>query len=124
MSEEKIEGRMDLRKRCFKFSLEIIKITDHLPQKRSAWVITDQLIRSACSIGANLVEAKGSSSRKEFKKFFEISLKSSNETVYWLCLLRDSGLSKEEEVDSLLKEVNEITKMIGSAVIKLKGPKI
>ena len=87
-------------------------------------MITDQLIRSACSIGANLVEAKGSSSRKEFKKFFEISLKSANETTYWLCLLRDSGLSKKEEINSLLREVDEITKMIGSAVIKLKGPRI
>ena len=98
MNEEKIEERMDLRKRCFKFSLEIIKITDHLPQKRSAWVITDQLIRSACSIGANLVEAKGSSSRKEFKSFFEISLKSANETTYWLCRLEIVAYPKRKKL--------------------------
>jgi four helix bundle protein len=74
--------KTDLKLRCYKFSLEIIALTDKLPNKRSAWIITDQLIRSATSIGANLIEARASSSRLEFKKFYEIALKSSNETKY------------------------------------------
>jgi four helix bundle protein len=74
--------KSDLKTRCYKFSLNIIALTDGLPNKRSAWIITDQLIRSTTSIGANLIEARTSSSRLEFKKFYEIALKSSNETKY------------------------------------------
>lgn len=115
--------KSDLKERCYKFSLEIISLTDALPQKRSAWVIADQLIRSATSVGANLVEARASSSRLEFKKFFEISLKSANETKYWLCLLRDTKLSDAQGVNRLLEEVTEISNMLASGVLKLKNKK-
>ncbi|MBI2035288.1 MAG: four helix bundle protein [Candidatus Liptonbacteria bacterium] len=112
--------KSDLRERCYKFSLETIALADALPQKRSAWVIADQLIRSATSIGANIVEAKSSSSRLEFKKFYEISLKSANETKYWLGLLKHANLSKAESVDVLLREVTELANMLAVGVIKLK----
>ena len=112
--------KIDLKQRCFKFSLDVIALTDNLPKKRSAWVIADQLIRSSTSIGANLVEARASSSRLEFKKFYEIALKSANETIYWLELLRDAKLANEKEIDVLLREVDEISRMIGAGVIKLK----
>ncbi len=113
--------KSDLRQRCFKFGLNVIKLTDDLPQKRSAWVISDQVIRSSCSVGANLVEAKGSSSRLEFKKFYEIALKSANESKYWLELLKESKLTSPSTTDPLLTELQEITNMIASGVIKLKN---
>ena len=112
--------KSDLRERCFSFSLRVIALADVLPNKRSAWIIIDQLIRAATSIGANLVEARASSSRLEFKRFYEIALKSANETKYWLCLLRDSSLAEKNIIDELLKEVTEIANMLGSGVIKLK----
>src|SRR4030042_1989447 len=113
--------KVDLRARCYKFSLAIISLTDTLPNKRSAWIITDQLIRSATSIGANLIEARASSSRLEYKKFYEISLKSANETIYWLELLRDTNLGNKQQIATLLIEVTEIAKMLGAGVIKLKS---
>lgn len=112
--------KTDLKQRCFALSLATIKLADTLPQKRSSWVIADQLIRAACSIGANLTEARASSSRLEFKKFYEIALKSANETIYWLELLRDAQLQSPNEVNPLLEEVTEICKMLGASVIKLK----
>jgi len=115
--------KSDLKLRCYQFSLEIIALTDALPNKRSSWIITDQLIRSATSIGANLIEARAASSRLEFKKFYEIALKSSNETKYWLCLLRDAKLVKAEEINKLLLEVGEISNMLASGVLKLKNKK-
>ena len=112
--------KVDLRTRCYKFSLQIISLTDVLPNKRSVWVIADQLIRSATSIGANLIEAKASSSRLEFKKFYEISLKSANEIKYWLGLLRDSNLADKDKINELLNEVNELANMLATGVMKLK----
>lgn len=115
--------KSDLKLRCYKFSLEVIAIADTLPNKRSAWIITDQLIRSATSIGANLIEARAASSRLEFKKFHEIALKSANETKYWLCLLRDTKLTNSEKIETLLQEVTELSNMIASGVMKLKNKK-
>lgn len=115
--------KSDLRARCYQFSLEVIFLTDSLPNKRSVWIITDQLIRSATSIGANLIEARASSSRLEFKKFYEISLKSANETKYWLGLLRDTKLADVNKVSNLLSEVTEISNMLASGVMKLKSKK-
>jgi len=112
--------KTDLKERCYKFSLRVIALIDTLPNKRSAWVIADQLIRSATSIGANLIEAKASSSRLEFKKFHEIALKSANETKYWLGLLRDAKLIDNEIANSLLNETAELANMLASGVMKLK----
>ncbi len=113
--------KTDLRNRCYKLGLNIIAITNLLPNRRSAWIISDQLIRSATSIGANLIEAKASSSRLEYKKFYEIALKSANESVYWLSLLRDSGLANIRDINPLLAELNEIANMLGAGVIRLKS---
>lgn len=123
MADENPKFKTDLKQRCYDFSLGIIALTDDLPNKRSAWVISDQLIRSATSIGANLVEAKASSSRLEFKKFHEIALKSANETKYWLGLLKDSKLANAEKIDKLSREVNELANMIASSVLTLKQKK-
>ena len=101
--------------------MEIITLCNEIRKDRNLWAIADQLIRSATSIGANLVEARASSSRLEFKKFYEISLKSANETIYWLNLLKDSGFVAEVKFIPLLDEATQIANMLGSGVIKLKA---
>ena len=116
-----IKFKSDLKARCYRFSLSIISFMDTLPNQRSCWVIADQLLRSSTMIWANLVEGSAASSRLEFKKFHEIALKSSNETKYWLGLLRDSGKANKEVVNKLLEEVTEIANMLGAGVLKLKG---
>lgn len=113
--------KFDLCQRCYKFSLSVINLSEMLPKKRSAWIIEDQLIRSATSVGANLFEAKASSSRLEFKKFNEISLKSANETKYWLSILKDAGFIETKIIDQYLEEITQISNMIASGIIKLKN---
>lgn len=115
--------KSELRYRCYYFSIEVIKLLEILPEKRVYWVIADQLMRCATSIGANVVEAKSSSSRKDFIKFYEIALKSANETKYWLALLRDATNAKREPANNLLSEVEEISKMLGASVLTLKNKK-
>ena len=60
---------------------------DSIKIKTVFYSLISQLLRSATSIGANLVEARAAHSKKDFIKFYEIALKSSNETKYWLCLI-------------------------------------
>jgi len=86
-------------------------------------VISDQLLRSATSIGANIVEAKASSSKRDFIKFYEIALKSANETEYWLGLLKDATQADKNKTNQLLVEVEEISKMLGSSLLTLKNKK-
>lgn len=111
----------DVKVRAYRFSLDIISFVNELPNKRAFWIIGDQLLRAATSIGANLIEAKASSSKRDFIKFYEIALKSANETKYWLCLLRDSYLDLKPRCEELLRESTEISNMLGSSVLTLKG---
>jgi four helix bundle protein len=48
----------EFRERCYNYSITVIKLINDLPEKRVYWTISDQLLRSATSIGANIVEAK------------------------------------------------------------------
>lgn len=114
---------MDSKERSYKFSLKIIKFIDKLPRETSTQIIARQLLRAATSIGANIIEAQASSSRKDFTNFFNHSLKSANETKYWLGLLKDANKSDEETVSALIKEVNEIANILGSSILTLKGKK-
>lgn len=113
--------KTDVKLRSYYFSLAVIKFIVLFPQQKIYWVFSDQLLRSATSIGANLVEAKSSSSKKDFIKFYEIALKSANETKYWLCLLRDSKLDLDSSnIGKLLAEAIELSNMLGSSLLTLK----
>lgn len=118
-----LDLKSNIRYRAYKFSLDIINLVKQFPEKRVYWVIGDQLLRSATSIGANLIEAKAASSKRDFIKFYEIALKSGNETIYWLYLLRDSSLTENSELERLIKETKEITNMLGSSLLTMKKKK-
>ncbi|MCD6148854.1 four helix bundle protein [bacterium] len=123
MQNEKEKFKEDFVKRLIRFSIKILKFCEKMRVKRILWSIIDQLIRSAASIGANVVEAKSSSSRKDYLRFFEIALKSANETKYWLILIRETMPEFKVETELILKEADEISKVIGASVLTLKGKK-
>ena len=111
------------RERCYNYSITIIKLINDLPEKRIYWTISDQLLRSATSIGANIVEARSASSKRDYIKYFEIALKSANETKYWLGLLRDALDADKEEINKLLKETGEIANILAASLLTMKGKK-
>lgn len=123
----KLNVKSDIKLRAYKFSLSVIDFVVELPDKKVYWVFSDQLLRAGTSIGANIVEAKSSSSKREFIKYYEIALKSANEAKYWLCLLRDSPKLKDinrPAHERLLQEAIELGNMLGSALLTMKGKKI
>ena len=99
------------------FSKEVIMFVKVCRFDRIYSSLFDQLIRSSSSIGANLVEAKAGSSKKDWKKFYVISLKSANETKYWLCLIRDTLDTDKERINKLLKEADEISRIIARIIM-------
>lgn len=112
----------ELKKRIYKFILDLIRFVYTLPANDPLCkVAIDQLIRCGTSIGANYIEAIAGSSRKDFANFLTHALKSANESKFWLALLRDSGKGNREEINRLLAELLEIAKILGSSVRTLKS---
>jgi len=120
MEKSRTRDRIDIEKRTYSFSLLVIRYISSLKIKDASFeIIAKQLVRSATSVGANVAEAQAGSSRKDFKNFILHALKSANETSYWLKLLKDVyGLN--HSIDSLIVECEELTKILGKIVSKLK----
>ncbi len=110
----------EIKQRTKEFAIEIIKFINYLKVQKLDYPLRDQLLRSGTSIGANVIEGASSSSRKEYIRYYEIALRSANETDYWLDLI-NSVYHLEEQSENLLKELQEIRKIIGSIVVKLKS---
>lgn len=106
-----------IRHRCYYFSKEIVLFLKECNYERVFSSLFDQLIRSATSIGANIVEGKAGSSRKDWKNFYVIALKSANEVKYWLCLIRDNRIVDKMRIGSLIKEADEISNIIAKIII-------
>lgn len=113
-----MEKIYDLKERSYWFGINIIKLVKLLPKNTAVFVITDQLIRAAMSIGANIVEGSAASSKKDFINFYNHALKSAVETKYWLRALVDSELLLKDKVNPFVVEVEELSKILGSIVSK------
>ncbi len=112
---------MDSKTRTYEFAIKVIKFIEKLPSDMTTQILAKQLLRAATSIGANIVEAQASPSRKDFSNYFSHSLKSANETKYWLRLLQDAHKADSLLVNALLKEVDEIGNILGSSILTLRG---
>jgi four helix bundle protein len=112
-----------LKLRAFNLARSIIKLVNKFPSNRAAWVIADQLIRAATSIGANIIEAQAASSKKDFINFLNHALKSGNETKFWLALSKDLNEKLISDIEKYLKETDELVKILGSSIATLKGVK-
>jgi four helix bundle protein len=99
------------------FAVSIIRFVHTLPNLPEYKIISDQVIRSSTSIGANVVEAKSASSKKDYINFYTHALKSANETIYWLSLIKELHSSVSAE---LTQEAEELAKILGSSVITMK----
>ena len=114
----------DINSRTYNISIQVLNFIDTIELKRTHYSIVDQLIRSACSIGANIAEGKSSTTKKEFSRYLEIALKSANETKYWLRLLKDFKKIENKEIDYLLNETDEISRIIAKSVLTIKADSI
>ena len=121
MRNNRSKFKEEFRNRVYRFVLDTIGFVEGLAKDQTSRVIGDQLLRSATSIGANVVEAQSAASRKDYANFFPHALKSANETKFWLSLLRDAGKAEEKATNELLSEVTEIANILAASILTLKG---
>ena len=102
------------------FSVRIVNLYKCLRDERHETVMSKQVLRSGTSIGANASEAIAAESTDDFVHKLTISLKEANETKYWILLLHRTQFIKEEEFKSIIKDCQELRKMIGSIISSTK----
>ena len=120
------EDRKDIIKRTYKFALRILYLVNKLPRNVLTYRIIDQLIGCGMAIGSNAEEASAGFSKSDFTYKMSIASKEARETNYFLRLLRDSGLIKEnslfKEIVDAIDESNQIKKIL-TAVVKTSQTK-
>jgi len=109
-----------LLEKSYKFSIRIIRLYQHISKLKKEYVLSKQILRSGTSIGANIEETIGAQSIKDFRARLSIAYREARETNYWLRLLRDSGYITDKQAESVLKDCEELLKIIGSIQSTLK----
>lgn len=115
------EKIFDIQKRTYEYAKSVIFFLRSLPADYVSQTIGRQLLRSATSVGANIVEAQASPSKRDFANFYNHSLKSANESKYWLALVQDCLEGSRGNVKALVAETEEISRILGAILLKLRG---
>lgn len=105
----------ELKIRTRKFSVEVLKLVDQLPNSRSANIIANQLGRSASSVAANYRAACRARSHAEFVAKIGIVEEESDESTYWLDIILETQNAQEKMVSPLLVESRELTAIFTAA---------
>ncbi len=103
-----VDKHQELRDRTKAFALRVIRMSDALPRTRAANVIDQQILCSASGMAANYRAAGRSRSKAEFIARMGVVVEEADETVFWLELLKDSGIIKPAKLESMLNEANQL----------------
>ena len=110
----------ELKPRIRKFGIRVLKMSDHLPKRYSATVISRQIARSASSAGANYRAACRSKSPRDFINKLKIVEEELDETEYWLEIIEEMGFLSADQLKELKKEVNELLAIIVKSLVTSK----
>lgn len=109
--------------KSYRFAVRIVRLYQHVSEKKKEYVLSKQVLRSGTSVGANVEEAVGGRSRKDFTSKMGIAYHEARETRFWLRLLRDTDYLTPQEAQSILADVEELLKLIASILITTRnGP--
>lgn len=107
--------------KSYKFAIRIVKMYQHLTSEKKEFILSKQILRSGTSIGANIEEAEGSISRKEFIAKIQIAYKEAKETRYWIKLLNDTDYIDQNIFQSIIADCDELLKIIVSILKSTKS---
>ena len=109
-----------VRDKSYAFAVRVVKLAQYLVKEKKELVLSKQLLRSGTSIGANVEEAMGGQSGKDFFARLNIAYKEARESHYWLRLLHDTGYLTDSQAESILADTDELQKIIGSILKTLR----
>ena len=109
----------DLRERTFLFGRRILEIAAKLPRSPECDVIRTQMVKAGTSVGANVEEADGASSKRDFRNKISIARKEAKETRFWLRLISGKYIA-EDEVAADTHEAQELIRIMSSILEKTK----
>jgi four helix bundle protein len=109
-----------VREKAFEFAIEVVRVCRMMVQEQREYVLSRQLLKSGTSIGANIEEAQGGQSRRDFIAKLSISHKEALETIYWLKLLKATQQLNSSTVDSLLSKAEALSKILSSILVSAK----
>jgi four helix bundle protein len=112
--------------RSFQFAVRIVKLAIYLKKEKKEYTLSQQILRSGTSIGANITEAQDAQSKKDFISKCYIALKEARETDYWIRLLIETDYlpKTHQKVISIQKELDEIISMLISILKTSKSDNI
>lgn len=110
-----------IQKKSFDFAIRIVKAFKYLKESKSEYVLSKQLLRCGTSIDANIEEAIGAQSKPDFISKLTIAYKEARETLYWLKLLMATDFLETKIGNSLLRDAEELCKIIASIQISTKA---
>jgi four helix bundle protein len=113
-----------LDKQSYAFALNIVLLCKSISQTNKEFVLTNQLLKSATSIGANIRESQQAQSRNDFIAKLHISLKEANETRYLVDLLKDSGYLAILQAQEIHQQLNSIISMLITSIATAKQNKL
>ena len=111
-----MDKRNIIQEKSYKFALKIIELVQQLPRSTVGFVVGNQLLKAGTSIGANVEEAIAGFSKEDFTYKMSIAQKEAREAHYWLRLTRDSKITANTDVNSLINDSEEIRKILTSIV--------
>ena len=112
----------ELQIRTKKFALEIIRFVELLPNNRVGWTFTDQIIRSSTSVAANYRAVCRAKSDRDFINKIGTVIEEADETLFWLEMIEESEILKQEsKILSLKHEANELTAIFVSSIKTIKN---
>ena len=94
-----------------------------LPKNVAGWVIGRQIVRSSCSVGANLEEAQAVITRKDYTNKVSLSLREARETLYWMRRIENNNLLPARRLLSLNTEWNALVAILTTTQKNLRGRK-
>ena len=109
-------NQIDFKRRKNHLGLSVIRMTEIFPETRLAWVVKDQILRSALSVGANYRAVCRAKSDKDFINKMRIVEEEADETAYWLEIIEESDLLKSDDLRELKREVNELVAMVVASI--------
>lgn len=110
-----------LKDKSYAFALRIVNAYKHLCSYEKEYVISNQLLRSGTSIGANVSEGNRAQSRMDFVHKLSIALNEVDETEHWISLLRDAEYISAGQAESLLTDCFELQKILTSSIKTAKS---